>query len=113
MDEPADIGLPRQFVKIIVDLRQDISNLLGITEEFRDPEEVVRLCAGLLRGIINEDCIGLVPASADQGQGMGSLNSHVTPDGLKPFVALDALMVVCSGEAEFVTAPDGAETRAV
>lgn len=105
-DIRADIGLQRAGINIIMYLREHVAPLVGLARELRHLDEVIRLGAGLLDRVVDEQRVALVPAFSLRGLGVAGLDGRVGPQRRQPLIADDAVLVVLGGKPEAVAAPD-------
>ena len=111
MDVPADILLVRQLLQVLVHLVKNIG-LAQARDEARNVDMVERLRLGLLGRVVDQDRVGLVPASSELCVGMRSDNALIAPDSLEALVTLDAPVIGVRRQVEAVSVPDGDDALA-
>lgn len=112
-NEGANVTLKGQRIEIVVDLRQYVAGLVHVTLKLGELDDVVRLRASLLLGVVNEHRVGLIPTLAQVSLRVARGHVGVAPDALQSLVALDPIVVIFGAQAEGVAAPYGSETLAV
>ncbi|TLD25442.1 hypothetical protein PspLS_05765 [Pyricularia sp. CBS 133598] len=89
-----DIRLEAELIEVVVNLGQNLGGLSEVADKLGHADEVVRLAAGLLDRVVDEDGVALVPALALGKAGMRDRDLWVQPQSGQALVDLDALGVV-------------------